>query len=80
MVSNCPGQDARNLKVGLYKCPGCGYEVEIFSDETRIKCRKCGNYVYRDKIPSCIEWCSKAKECLGEERYNQMRGNNPEGY
>ena len=72
MVSHCPGQDGWNLKVAVYKCPTCGSEVEIFSDETRIKCRICGNYVYREKLPSCIEWCAKARECLGEERWKQL--------
>jgi len=28
----CPGQSERNLKGELYRCSGCGYEVEIFSD------------------------------------------------
>lgn len=74
MVSRCPGQDGRNLKVSLHKCPTCGSEVEIFSDETRIKCRKCGNYVYRENVPSCIEWCSKARECLGDERWKTLKG------
>jgi NADH pyrophosphatase NudC (nudix superfamily) len=78
MVSRCPGQDDRNLTVSLFKCPGCGTEVEIFSDETRIKCRKCETYVYREKLPSCIEWCSKARECLGEERWKQIQGKEPE--
>jgi predicted RNA-binding Zn-ribbon protein involved in translation (DUF1610 family) len=73
MVSGCPGQDGRNLTVSLYKCPSCGAEVEIFSDETRIKCQKCGTYVYRDKLPSCFEWCLKAKECLGEDRWNKLK-------
>jgi hypothetical protein len=73
MVSRCPGQDGRNLTVSLYICPGCGTEVEIFSDETRIKCRKCGAWVYRDKLPSCIDWCSRAWECLGEERWNKIK-------
>ena len=35
MYSKCPGQDMRKLRVDLYKCPNCGAEVEIFSDETR---------------------------------------------
>ena len=30
MSSLCPGQDNRNLKVELYKCPNCGAEEEIF--------------------------------------------------
>ncbi len=33
----CPGQDVRNLRVELHKCPGCGADVEIFSDESRVR-------------------------------------------
>ena len=47
----CPGQDTRNLRVELYKCPHCGWEVEIFSNETRVKCFQCGEWVYREKLP-----------------------------
>jgi len=64
----------RNLRVSLYKCPGCGAEVEIFSDELKVKCPKCGEKVYREKIPSCIEWCASAQQCLGEERWRQLKG------
>ena len=74
MFSKCPGQDMRKLRVELYKCPKCGAEVEIFSDETRIKCQKCGTIVFREKIPSCIEWCASARQCLGEERWQQLIG------
>jgi ribosomal protein S27AE len=74
MVSHCPGQDTRNLKVSLHKCPNCAAEVEMFSDETRIKCQKCKTWVYKEKVPSCIEWCSKARECLGEERWKLLKG------
>ncbi len=74
MYSKCPGQDSRKLRVALYKCPNCGADVEIFSDELRIKCRKCGQYVYREKTPSCIEWCAAARQCLGEERWRQLKG------
>jgi NADH pyrophosphatase NudC (nudix superfamily) len=72
MVSHCPGQDSRNLKISLHKCPGCGAEVEIFSDELKIKCRKCGTYVYKEKTPTCIEWCPSARQCLGEERWKVL--------
>ncbi|MFC1919084.1 phosphohydrolase [Chloroflexota bacterium] len=72
MYSKCPGQDFRNLRVSLYKCPGCGAEVEIFSDEIKVKCPKCGERVYRDKIPSCIDWCASARQCLGEERWKEL--------
>jgi len=74
MTSQCPGQDMRNLRVELYKCPNCGAEVEIFSDEIQVKCQKCGEKVYREKIPSCIEWCASARQCLGEERWRQLMG------
>ena len=73
MYNKCPGQDIRNLRVSVHKCPNCGAEVEIFSDEMRVKCHKCGQYVHREKVPSCIEWCASARECLGEERWKQLK-------
>ena len=33
-----PGQDGRNLKVSLHKCPNCGNEVEIFSVCNALVC------------------------------------------
>jgi DNA-directed RNA polymerase subunit RPC12/RpoP len=74
MTIKCPGQDMRNLRVSLHKCPNCGAEVEIFSDELKVKCQQCGEKVYKDKIPSCIDWCASARQCLGEERWNELRG------
>jgi DNA-directed RNA polymerase subunit RPC12/RpoP len=74
MSMKCPGQDMRNLRVALHKCPNCGTEVEIFSDELRIKCHKCGQMVYKEKTPSCIDWCQYARQCLGEERWKQLQG------
>jgi ribosomal protein S27E len=73
MSIKCPGQDMRNLRVSLHKCPGCGAEVEIFSDEMRVKCRKCGEMVYKEKVPSCVDWCSAARQCLGEERWKALQ-------
>jgi NADH pyrophosphatase NudC (nudix superfamily) len=74
MYSRCPGQDMRNLRVSLHKCPNCGAEVEMFSDEIKVKCHKCGAKVYREQVPSCIEWCASARQCLGEERWKQLKG------
>ena len=81
MYSRCPGQDTRRLRAELLKCPQCQAEVEIFSDETRVKCQKCGNMVFREKMPSCIEWCASARQCLGEERWQQLirKDNTPKG-
>ena len=72
MYTRCPGQDSRNLRAALYKCPKCGAEVEIFSDEIKVKCRECGESVFREKIPSCVEWCAAARQCLGEDRWQKL--------
>lgn len=74
MTTKCPGQDFRNLRVELYKCQKCGAAVEIFSDEQKVKCHKCGEKVYRERVPTCIEWCASARQCLGEERWKELRG------
>jgi hypothetical protein len=65
MSEKCPGQDRRNLKMELISCPKCGYQAEIFSDEIKVKCPKCKNEVSRKKLPSCVDWCKSARECLG---------------
>jgi NADH pyrophosphatase NudC (nudix superfamily) len=70
----CPGQDMRNLRVSIHKCPQCGNEVEIFSDESKIRCKKCGTIVFKEEVPSCISWCASARQCLGEERWKQLHG------
>jgi DNA-directed RNA polymerase subunit RPC12/RpoP len=72
MAVSCPGQDGRNLSASLHKCPDCGAEVEMFSDEVRVKCRSCGSIVYKESVPTCVEWCAKARECLGEERWKAL--------
>ncbi|MCM8771593.1 MAG: phosphohydrolase [Candidatus Omnitrophica bacterium] len=69
----CPGIDPRFLKVEVKKCEKCGYEVEIFSDEVRTRCPKCKSYVYRE-MPSCIDWCKYAKECIGEKKWKELIG------
>jgi hypothetical protein len=74
MTGKCPGQDSRNLKVSLHKCPGCGAEVELFSDENKIRCQRCGTLVQREQVPSCLEWCASARQCLGEERWKKLKG------
>ncbi len=69
----CPGQSNRNLKAELRRCPNCSYQVEIFSDELRAICPGCGGLVYGEKIPSCIDWCRAAEECLGEDAYRELK-------
>ncbi len=57
----------------MYTCSKCGAEVEIFSDELRVRCYKCKEFVYKEMTPSCIDWCGSAKECLGAERWNALQ-------
>ncbi len=45
---HCPGfQSFKNLQSFICKCPSCGQEVEIFSDEfdRPRKCKKCGQAI-----------------------------------
>ncbi|MCK9590731.1 MAG: hypothetical protein M0Q91_01805 [Methanoregula sp.] len=72
MPDYCPG--AANLRtpvLTIKKCPQCGEEVELFSNDLSVKCSGCGFVVYND-IESCIQWCRYAKECVGEETYDKL--------
>jgi len=73
MGYRCPGQLGRDLKVKLQECPNCGYEVEMFSDELKVLCPNCRNPVYQETMPSCIDWCPAAKDCLGSEKWQQLQ-------
>lgn len=73
MNKKCPGTDIRYLKIEIIKCPNCGYELEIFSDEIKVKCPNCKTDVFREDIPSCISWCKYAKECIGEEKWEKIK-------
>ncbi len=74
MIFKCPGQDKRKIKPELIKCSSCGYEVEIFSDELNRICPGCRKKVSRQRLPSCVNWCKSAKECIGQEKWNQLKG------
>ena len=52
-------------------CPQCGHEIEMFSIDTQMTCEHCGFVAYTDTL-SCGQWCAHAKECVGEEMYEQM--------
>ncbi len=71
-MSLCPGQDRRNITVDVFTCPNCKAEVEIFSHELKAKCYRCGAWVYKEKMPSCVDYCPAARECIGEERWKQL--------
>lgn len=37
--------EGRYVRVITCKCPGCGAELEMFSDELKASCPKCGKEV-----------------------------------
>lgn len=76
MVIKCPGSQAFSQPHPEdVKCPNCGTEVEIWSDEIKVKCPKCKKTVMRKQGQSCLDWCKYAKECLGEEGYKKYLKN-----
>jgi len=52
-------------------CPVCGSLIEMFSIDTEMACENCGFVAYNDAL-SCVQWCQYAKDCVGEEMYEQM--------
>ena len=74
MINKCPGHDDRNLKSEIMVCPDCGFQIEIFSDEIQVRCPQCGKLACRQRLPSCVDWCKSAKDCLGEEKWRKLKG------
>lgn len=72
MQQKCPGLSGQRLTSTLVPCSKCGTEVEIFSDESSVKCSKCRTPVYKQAVPTCAAWCKAAAQCIGP------RGNNLE--
>ncbi len=66
----CPGQDPRYWKFDAIfesQCPNCGTSVEFFKDETRRRCKKCGQFVLNPKMDfGCAAHCKFAAQCFGE--------------
>ncbi len=69
LTNKCPGQDKKNIAAEGLKCRTCGYEIEVFSDEIKVKCPKCGNISTKQVLPSCVDWCKCAAECVGPDTY-----------
>lgn len=75
LIDRCPGsKGVKSPTIDVITCPECGGEAEIFSDEQKTKCPNCGKIIFREADPSCIDWCKYAKECMGEEKYNKIKG------
>lgn len=71
----CPGSSKIREPIPEYfTCPQCGnQEVEIWTHELKAACDKCGALVFRPMEQSCIDWCKYAKECIGEEKYAELK-------
>lgn len=72
--NTCPGsKEIKQPRPEDIRCRHCGEIIEIWSDETEVKCKYCGKLNMRFLGPSCIDWCPFAKECIGEEKYRRLK-------
>ncbi len=69
LLEGCQGK--KGVEITEKVCPNCGNLVEIFSTEICAECEKCGSVVYSDLV-DCVQWCPKAKECVGEHLYARL--------
>jgi len=70
----CPGTDSRWVYPECHPCANCGYQVEFFSDESKLRCPKCGAVQNRETTPTCVAWCQSAERCIGDpERLRILR-------
>lgn len=67
LFSSCPGSVWFKQPIPEpTRCPHCGKEVEIFTNEQSMKCYHCGGLITREKRPSCFDWCKYADKCIAE--------------
>lgn len=72
-IDRCPGlASIRTPGLTVKKCPRCGEEIEIFSNEVSTCCGRCGFIIYNNQA-SCIRWCRYAEECVGPEIVRKFR-------
>ena len=70
ILSGCQGKP-RTPTILDKKCPQCGQDIEMFSTDTEARCENCGFVAYNDTL-SCVQWCKYARQCVGDEMYEQM--------
>lgn len=70
IIGGCQGKP-RTPTIHEKTCPRCGSIIELFSIDTQVACETCGFIAYNDTL-SCVQWCKHARECVGEEMYEQM--------
>ena len=76
MLDKCSGSaNLRTPTLTIKKCPQCGEEIELFSNDVAVTCTNCG-FVVHNNIASCIQWCKHARECLGAGMFEKLAGQN----
>lgn len=76
MVFSCPGSEKiKKPRPENMRCPSCGGEVEVWTDEIQAICPKCKNTVIRPQQQTCLDWCSYARECAGAQKYTLYMDN-----
>lgn len=72
MIFECPGsQRFKKPYPENIKCPYCGEDVEIWTDEFEVKCPGCKKTVSKKGQQSCLDWCKEARQCVGDEIYEK---------
>jgi len=76
-IEFCPGSKKfKQPHPETIKCPVCGYEAEIWTDEIKVNCPKCKDIIVRQADgASCLDWCKYAKECVGDKIYTKFMQN-----
>ncbi len=69
VLQGCQGK--ADITVEERTCPQCGHEIEIFSIDADATCENCGFVIYNDSL-NCVQWCAYARQCVGDERYEQL--------
>lgn len=69
VLQGCQGK--ADITVEEKICPRCGHEIEIFSIDPEAVCDNCGFVIYNDAL-NCVQWCAYARQCVGDERYEQL--------
>jgi len=75
--ATCPGlSQFKRPKPEYIKCPNCGGQVEIWSDEEETECDNCGATAKRG-VQSCLDWCEYADQCKGIVREKKIESREP---
>jgi len=79
-LHRCPGMSPAFFKLSdikLRRCIHCGKELEFWKDDIKLKCPKCKQVNFNPDIgKTCLVWCKKADECLGNYDIHEWMAKN----